>query len=686
MNRPLRATYRLQLGPGLGFAECEGLLSYLDALGISHLYLSPVWQAREGSTHGYDVVDPARVSDALGGEDGLRALAAAAHGRGMGLVLDVVPNHMATDEANRFWTDPALREQFFDIDAATGAHRRFFDIDELAGVRQEDPEVFAATHAKVIELVRDGVADGIRVDHPDGMANPAKYLRDLAAAGVEHVWVEKILSTETGEQLRPGWPTEGTTGYEFCVDLQALFVDPAGEAPLTELWTELSGDARPFEAWATEAKDEQARTTFTREVDRLREVADVPGTLESLSQLGLYRTYVEPEAGPSSVADEDREAVASLPPAVQRARLLEDADVPGEWVVRYQQTSSPVMAKGVEDTAFYRYLRLLALNEVGGDPGRFSLPVAHFHAANAERARRFPLNLLATSTHDTKRSGDARARLGVLAGLGEEWTGAVRRWHADNAVLREDGASGPTPAEELLIYQTLICCWPIEMDRLEPYLLKALREAKQGTSWVAIDEAHEAAVVGFARRLLDHGPFRYGFDGWAMRVADAGARAALGQTLLKLTAPGVPDVYQGDETWFLALVDPDNRRTVDWDGRVSLLSALQDGGAPTREAAKLHLVWQALELRRALPDAFTDGAYVPIEAGDGVCAYLRGDDVLVAVALREGVTGSDGWALPASVSGIWQDVLTGAEHELPDHASLTAVLGPDGRALLRRIG
>jgi (1->4)-alpha-D-glucan 1-alpha-D-glucosylmutase len=639
-----------------------------------------VWQARAGSTHGYDVIDPAAVSDALGGESGLRALADAAHARDMGLLLDVVPNHMATDEGNRFWTDPALQEQFFDLDRRTGKHRRFFDIDELAGVRQEDPEVFAATHAKVIELVRDGVADGIRVDHPDGMANPAKYLRDLRAAGVEHVWVEKIL--ENGEVLRD-WPTDGTTGYEFCVDVQALFVDPAGEVALTSLWEELSGDARPFEAWAVEAKDEQARTTFTREVERLREVADVPGTLESLSQLHVYRTYVEPETG--VVSDEDREAVAGLPEAVRRALLLEDDAVPGEWVVRYQQTSSPVMAKGVEDTAFYRYLRLLALNEVGGDPGRFSLPVAGFHAANAERARRFPANLLATSTHDTKRSGDARARLGVLAGLGEEWTGAVRRWHADNAELREDGASGPTPTEELLVYQTLICCWPIDMDRLEPYLLKALREAKQGTSWVQMDEAHEQAVVGFARRLLDHGPFRYGFDGWAMRVADAGARAALGQTLLKLTSPGVPDVYQGDETWFLALVDPDNRRRVDWDGRASMLSALQDGGAPTREAAKLHLVWQALELRRSVPEAFA-GGYTPIEAGEGVCAYLRGDDVLVAAALRERITGSDGWALPAAAAGVWQDVLTGAEHELPDHASLTAVLGPDGRALLRRVG
>ena len=677
MNHPLRATYRVQLGPGLDFARARGLLPYLDALGISHLYLSPVWQARAGSTHGYDVVDPTAVSADLGGESGLRDLAEAAHARSMGLILDVVPNHMATDEANRFWTDPGLREQFFDLDRVTGAHRRFFDIDELAGVRQEDPEVFAATHAKVIELIGDGVADGIRVDHPDGMADPAGYLRDLRDAGVQHVWVEKIL--ENGEALRD-WPTEGTTGYEFCVDVQALFVDRAGEASLTELWTQLSGDTRPFEDWATEAKDEQARTTFTREVERLRAVADVPGALESVSALPIYRTYVDPVGG--TVGEEDRAAVAHLPDAVRRAVLLEDPSVPGEWVVRYQQTTSPVMAKGVEDTAFYRYVRLMALNEVGGDPGRFGLSVAAFHAANRERSERFGQTLLTTTTHDTKCSGDVRARLGALAGLGEEWAGAVRRWHQDNAVLRDGDA--PTPTEELLIYQTLIGAWPIEMDRLEPYLIKALREAKQGTSWVDPDEGHEQAVIGFARALLDHGPFRYGFDGWAARVADVGARAALGQTLLKLTAPGVPDIYQGDETWFLALVDPDNRREVDWDARASALAQLREGGAGSPETAKLHLVWRALRLRRELPHAFA-GAYTPIDAGEGVCAFLRGDDVLVAVTVRDTVTGSGGWALPPAAAGPWHDVLCGTEHELPGHASLASVLGPEGRALLRRV-
>ncbi len=677
--RPLRATYRLQLGPDLDLAAAQALLPYLDDLGISHLYLSPIWQAREGSTHGYDVVDPAAVSDVLGGEEGLRALAAAAHARGMGLIVDVVPNHMATDEANRFWNDPALRPTFFDIDETSGSHRRFFDIDELAGVRQEDPEVFAATHAKVIELVRDGVVDGIRVDHPDGLTDPAGYLHALREHGVEHVWVEKIL--EAGEKLRD-WPTAGTTGYEFCVDVQSLFVDPAGEEALTELWEGLSGDLRPFADWAAEAKAEQAATTFTREVERLRAVADVPGAREALSDLHVYRTYVEPRRG--AVDDEDRAAVAHLPETIRRAVLLEDRDVPGEWVSRFQQTTAPVMAKGVEDTAFYRYLRLLALNEVGGDPGRFGLSVEGFHAANLERARRFPRTLLATSTHDTKRSGDVRARIGALSGLGEEWAGAVRRWRADNVGLRDDPDGAPTPAEELLVYQTLIGAWPIGLDRLEPYLIKAMREAKQGSSWVEPDEAHEEAVLRFVRRLLDHGPFRYGFDGWAARVDDVGARASLGQVLLKLTCPGVPDVYQGDELPFLALVDPDNRRPVDWDARRDALTQVGAGATPSRDLAKLHLVRTALALRAALPDAFS-GTYTPIPAGEEVCAFLRGDDVLVVVAVRESATGIEGWTLPPAAAGRWRDVLGGGEYELPGGASVGAVLGPDGRALLRRV-
>ncbi|WP_205699360.1 malto-oligosyltrehalose synthase [Conexibacter sp. SYSU D00693] len=679
-RHPLRATYRLQLQAGvLDFAQAAELLPYLDDLGVSHLYLSPCWQAREGSTHGYDVVDPAKVSDALGGEEGLRALAAAAHERGMGLVLDVVPNHMATDDANPYWADEERRRTFFDVDEATGKHRRFFDVDELAGVRQEDPEVFAATHAKVLELVREGVVDGLRIDHPDGLADPEGYLRDLRDGGAEHVWVEKILETGHGERLRD-WPVEGTVGYEFAADLNALLCDPAGEGPITELWQSLTGDADDFHAVAAQGKREQAATTFQPELERLRRVLAVEGDEEAVAALPVYRTYVDPHA--RTVADEDREAAAGLPEEV-RARLLLEREAPAEWVVRFQQATGPVMAKGVEDTAFYRYLRFVALNEVGGDPACWTKPVEEFHRANVERATRFPHNLLVATTHDTKRSADVRARLLALSGFAKDWCAAVRSWVEVNGPLKADG--GPTPAEELLVYQTLLGAWPIEHERVEEYLVKALREGKTTTSWIEPDEDHEQAVIAFARALRDHGPFRYGFDGYVARASEVGERLSLAATLLRLTVPGLPDVYQGDELWALSLVDPDNRRPVDWEARRAALDALKGGAEPTRETAKLHVVWRTLDLRRRRPEAFA-GDYTPIPAPDDVCAYLRGSDVLVAVGVRDAATGAGGWTLPAEATGRWRDVLgSGGEVDLPDGVTLAGVLGPDGRALLERV-
>ena len=355
----------------------------------------------------------------------------------MGLILDIVPNHMATDDANRYWSDPDLRRRYFDLDEETGRHRRFFDIDHLAAVRQEDEAVFEETHKLALALVRDGTVDGLRIDHPDGLADPAGYLRRLRDGGARHVWVEKIL--DPGEPLRD-WAVEGTVGYEFLNDVAALFVDPAGEAPLTALWEELSGDRRPFSAYADEAKLEQARTTFAPEVDRLRREAprEVGGLERALASLPVYRTYVEPWSG--AVADEDREAIAEagLPESLARVLRLEERGWDA-FVTRFQQTTPPVMAKGVEDTAFYRYARLLALNDVGGDPGRFGISIEEFHAGNAERAERFPRNLLVTQTHDTKRSGDVRARIGALSAMPDEWAARVRRW----LELTADISTGP---------------------------------------------------------------------------------------------------------------------------------------------------------------------------------------------------------------------------------------------------
>jgi (1->4)-alpha-D-glucan 1-alpha-D-glucosylmutase len=621
-----RATYRLQLQPGFGFREARELVPYLQQVGVSHLYLSPIMRARSGSTHGYDVVDPTQVSPELGGEEAFRELANA----GLGVVLDVVPNHMAVSDENRFWREQ--RSRVFDVEES-GWYRRFFTIDELAGVRVEDPDVFELTHAKTLQLVEEGLVDGLRIDHPDGLADPRGYLERLRDRGVRHVWVEKIL--EPGEHLRD-WPVEGTTGYEFANDVTALFVDPRGEEPLTSWYESSTGERRPFADIAQASKLELARADFRREFGKLRSLLDAGGgdshrLEEAASSLDVYRTYVEPWSGRVEAAD--RDALASVPDDVRRILLLEERGH-DEFVTRFQQTTGPVMAKGVEDTALYRYFRLTALNEVGGDPGRFWLPVDEFHRANLERAERFPLHLLTTQTHDTKRSGDVRARIVALSWLGEEW--AVRRsaWRA-----LED------PSEDELLWQTLVGAWPIEAERLEAYMEKALREGKLNTSWVEPNEAHERAVRETVRRVVADPPD--GFETFAARVAELGQRIALGMTLLKLTLPGVPDLYQADELESFNLVDPDNRRPVDWETRRRALA---------EPPPKLRVILEALGLRarREL------GEYRPLELGPDVCAFQRGDDVAVVVPLR----GQD----PPQLGGPWRDLLPGLPVSLLERA------------------
>jgi (1->4)-alpha-D-glucan 1-alpha-D-glucosylmutase len=667
-----RATYRLQLGPGFGFAQARELVPYLHDLGVSHLYLPPSFQARPGSAHGYDVIDPTRFSEELGGERGFDELAAAAKAAGLGLILDVVPNHMATDDGNRYWADPALRPRFFDVDERTGRWRRFFDIDHLAAVRQEDEHVFRETHRLALRLAREGTVDGLRVDHPDGLADPAGYLRALREGGAQHVWVEKIL--DPGEPLRD-WPVEGTVGYEFLNDVAALYVDPAGEAPLTDVWAELSGDDRPFGEVAFDAKIEQVRGPFAPEVERLRREAprEVGGLERTLASLPVYRTYVEPWSG--RVEDADREAIreAGLPESLQRVLLLGERGWDA-FVTRFQQTTPAIMAKGVEDTAFYRYGRLLALNDVGGDPGRFGLSVDAFHRANLERLRRFPGNLLVTQTHDTKRSGDVRARIGALAGMAAEWTAHVRRWLEVCSTL-----AGPDAIERYFIFQTLVGAWPIEVERLEAYIEKALREAKRNTNWIEPDLEYEHRVKAFCRALYDHHPFLADFEPFAAGVARAGDRAALGQLLLKLTVPGVPDIYQGDELLALSLVDPDNRRPLDWERRRELLAEVRRGAAPTGETRKLSLIVRALTLRAHRPDAF-GGGYTPVAAGDDAVAFLRGDTVLAAAAVRGEPAGSID--VPA---GTWRDALAGGERHFAGAVPAAELLGEHGIALLERV-
>jgi (1->4)-alpha-D-glucan 1-alpha-D-glucosylmutase len=615
-----RCTYRLQLTDRFGFRAARELaVPYVAELGASHLYLSPSLQARLGSTHGYDVVDPTRISEDLGGEAEFRALCVAARDAGLGVVLDIVPNHMAaSEEENPFWRDLDLRAKFFDWDRATGWYRRFFDIGDLAGVRVEDPEVFDVTHAKILELVRAGLVEGLRVDHPDGLANPREYLDRLRSRGAEHVWVEKIL--EPGEHLRD-WPVEGTTGYEFANDVTALFVDPAGEEPLTALYAELTGERRSFAEVAAEAKLEVAHATFSQEFARLRALYPHEALEAAAASLHVYRTYVEPGAG--RVSDEDRHANRVLPVDLQRVlNLGERSPALDEFVERWQQATGPVMAKGVEDTAFYRYVRLVALNEVGGDPGRFSLEPTAFHEATAERADRHPRWLLASQTHDTKRAGDVRARIGALAHMPERWAERVRSW-------RDLTGGMDDPNEEYLVWQTLVGAWPIVPLRLERYLEKALREAKRNTSWTEPNERHERRAQQFVRSLYENQEFLDDFEPFAQEVAVAGEHASLGALLLRLTAPGLPDLYQGDAFWSLNLVDPDNRRPIDWTRSRRAL----EQASPTRETMKLHLVRRVLQVRAAEPEAFA-GSYEPLELGPDRIGFIRGGRIRVVVPLR----------------------------------------------------
>jgi (1->4)-alpha-D-glucan 1-alpha-D-glucosylmutase len=613
---------------------------------------------------------------------------------------------MAVDDANRFWTDPALRARFFDIDPETGRHRRFFDIDDLAGVRQEDPSVFDETHALVLSLVREGLIDALRIDHPDGLRDPAGYLARLRDGGAETVWVEKIL--ESSERLRD-WPVAGTVGYEFLSDVCAVFVDPRASEQLTALWVSVTGDPRAFDQIALQAKREQAAGPFAPELERLARTLDDAGVTadapdasqddpggtpdgsrtisiellrEAVARLPIYRTYVNPEAG--TVIDADRAAIgeARMDPSLA-SRLLLDAPAPAEFVWRYQQTTPAVVAKGIEDTAFYRYAPLLALNDVGGSPDRFGLAVDDFHAACRERAHRFPRAMLTTMTHDTKRSADARARIAALSWVGEEWERHVRRWLASTESLRSV-AGAPDDLERYFLLQTLAGVWPIERDRVQEYMVKALREAKRNTSWIDVDVVWEAGVRTFIDGLFDDFEFRSDFEPFVTRLAFLGERISLGMVTLKLTCPGVPDIYQGDELPTFSLVDPDNRRPVDWEWREAMAGRLVGGASPHTEPGlrKLALTRALLGLRIRRPAAFaSDGGYEPLDVGNDALAFTRGGEVLVCVGVRRDAPAG---ALPP-LAGVWRDLLGGTRRSLDGGLALARVLDAHGLAVLERV-
>jgi (1->4)-alpha-D-glucan 1-alpha-D-glucosylmutase len=798
------STYRLQIRPEFTLDDAAALVPYLSSLGVDWLYLSPLLESVGSSEHGYDVSGPSRVDRERGGREGLSALAGAARGAGMGVLVDIVPNHLgvAVPEENPWWWH-LLREgrgsryaDAFDVDWDAGDgkvllpvlgsaedlellrvegnrlwyydnsyplapgswqhgdpartvhdrqhyrlipwreadtrlnYRRFFAVNTLAGVRVEVPWVFAQSHAEVRRWIEEGLVDGLRIDHPDGLFDPEEYLERLRElSGGAYTLVEKIL--EPGESLPDDFACEGTTGYDALGLVDRVLVDPAGEAPLTGLDTRLRGEPADYAEMVHGTKRWMADGLLRAEILRLARLAAAPppeqegaaaeegragdsqrpsldvladALAEIAAHFPVYRTYLTPdraeesEDGTSATPDPDeaslahgesahqgqehdlavlagacRDAAAERPDLAEVIEALEPrlADPREELCRRFQQTTGMIMAKAVEDTAFYRYSRLGTLTEVGGDPTMFSVSPGEFHASNAERERRMPHSMTALTTHDTKRSEDTRARITVLSELAEEWAATLpalmEAVPAGNAP-DEEGARVDGPLANLL-WQAVLGSWPADRDRLGQYAEKAAREAGVHTLWTAPDEQFEAAVHRLVDAATDPESAAYPIiSAFADRIAPFGASNGLTAKLLQLAMPGVPDVYQGTELWDRSLCDPDNRQDVDFAARAKALAAL-DAGAPVLgpldQDAKLLVVSRTLRLRRDRPELFT--GYAPIEASGPAASHLigfrrgeRGAAVL-ATRLPAGLDRAGGWgATTVRLARPARDAFTGA--------------------------
>jgi (1->4)-alpha-D-glucan 1-alpha-D-glucosylmutase len=737
---PVLSTYRLQLrGPdsgfGFTFADAEELLDYFDDLGVSHLYLSPILTPVAGSAHGYDVTDPTTVSAELGGPEGLARLSAAARARGLGLIVDIVPNHVGVDkpEQNAWWWD-VLRHgrssayaSFFDIDWELGdgrivlpllgsdddvadlsvdgdllrlgdlalpiapgtgdgtgpevhdrqhyrligwrngvtGYRRFFSITSLAGLRQEDRVVFDTSHAEVARWFADGLVDGVRIDHPDGLADPTGYLGWLRELSGPDAWIviEKILAVD--EALDPSLPVAGTTGYDALREIGGVFVDPQGAQALTELVASVGFDYGQIAPMLADLKLSSATETLASELGRLRRCivaaagADHPqlpaAVAALLTHIDVYRSdYLGLAAIPPNALAATQSAEPELDVPLQLiAAAVADG---GEAAVRLQQLCGAVTAKAVEDCLFYRDARLVSLNEVGGEPQDFGIGLAEFHSRADTRARLWPQAMTTLSTHDTKRGEDVRARIGVLSQVPSLWAEFVSRW--------EKVVPSPDPATGLFLWQNIFGVWPADGEvtdelrgRLHAYAEKAIREAAWHTSWNDPDADFEAAVHGWLDDMLD-GPVVRELTNLVLRLDPHAENDALGQKLLSLTSPGIPDVYQGTELWDDSLVDPDNRRAVDYAIRRDALKSLRH--------SKIRVVKAALQLRRDRSDTFLHGDYHPVlAAGVGshhLVAFRRGNEVLVAVTRWTVRLEQSGWGDTAVTlpDGSWTNVLTGA--------------------------
>ena len=937
MTRIPISTYRLQFNRSFTFAQAAEIVPYLAALGISHCYASPYLRARPGSMHGYDIIDHHNLNLEIGSPEEYERFVSALHDRGMGQILDIVPNHMGVMGADNAWWLDVLENgeasnyaEFFDIDweplkdelqakvlvpvlgdqygtildrgdlkltfddskgefsifyfqhrfpvnpreyprvltpvadrlakrvdpqnenllelqsliAAFGHlpgreekqpekraermrdkeihkrrlaalcershetvqsiaetlqsvngsagdpasfeqlhelikaqafrlaywrvaaddinYRRFFDVNDLAALRQENPQVFTETHAFVEQLLREGKIDGLRIDHPDGLYNPRDYFGRLqcgieamatgqtCSAKPHYVIAEKILTDD--EQLARDWPIHGTTGYEFATLVNGLFIDPGAEEALDGTYEEFIGEHVDFRQLVYECKKLVMDRSLNSELNVLanhlsrialsdRHTCDftVKSLRDALTEIvacfPVYRTYVAER----EVSETDRKYIDE---AVECAKLSSAAadlsvfdfirdilltrqaegHVPYyersviHFAMRFQQYTSALMAKGLEDTSFYRYNRLVSLNDVGGDPTRFGITPEEFHAETQQRAALWPHSMLSGSTHDSKRSEDVRARINVLSEMPDKWGGHVFRWRKLNEKFKIRESTGasfasevPSANDEYLLYQTLIGAWPLgeERDclpesfapRITEYMIKALREAKDRTSWANTNQAYEEGVGNFVKAVICSEEFRADFLPFQRKVSYFGMLNSLGQMLIRLTVPGVPDVYQGTETWNFSLVDPDNRRPVDYDAKQKGLQQIQQmissgsqpGGVVRNLTAnledgciKMYVLWQALDLRNRMPELFQGGTYIPVpvtgEKAKHALAFLRKSEraaVLVLVPrlcsqltagelrlpLEQQVWGDCEIELQDLVGSEWLNVFTAERHK-----------------------
>jgi len=883
MYRVPRATYRLQFNGGFTFADAREIAPYLAELGISDIYASPILKARKGSGHGYDVVDANALNPELGSDDDFNALHAELQRKNLGLLLDVVPNHMAASPENAWWMSvlengehsrflhyfdidwnpvttrgqtvskvllPILGKPYgealesreiqlhFDVDGffftyydkrlplAPGSYgqvlrecveslpregvaielrelveddagvpnskflketlwriyeqdepfrdalhavierinsdtdfldalldvqwyrlaywriasekinyRRFFDVTDLVGVRVENPEVFEARNRRTLELIAEGKVTGLRIDHIDGLHDPIGHMRKLqlrlasepAGGDSFYIVVEKIL--EHGEELPREFPVSGTTGYDFLDSVNALFVDANGLQQLDRFYRNFTGVTSTFDDICYERKKQVIHELFSGEMRALgkqlgavampdrnaRDFAPVDLTsalTEVTACMRVYRTYIRE----IKVDDDDAQSIRA---AIAEARLRAGAAIDERlftflervllvdppryvsserenwlaFVMRWQQFTGRVMAKGVEDTAFYNYNRLISLNEVGGNPGRGADfdGLAEFHARAAQMQQQWPHTMNATATHDTKRSEDVRARINVLSEIAPQWERQVRRWSKVNAKHRANGI--PDANMELLIYETLIGMWPLDdeelpsvRDRLKQYLEKAAREAKTHTSWIAPNPAYEESLLAFADTILSDTAFCEDFVRVQKRVAFYGFLNGLSQVVLKATAPGAPDFYQGTELWDFSLVDPDNRRAVDYASRSAMLKKMKAASEKNSlsietllrrwhdSRIKMFVTWKVLDARSRHAELFRDGSYEPIDAGPNIIAFTRrhnDDTIVVAVPrllanrIKPGTFPIDDFWPETSIPlpGSWRNLFTGENLE-----------------------